>query len=102
MARNENRAQSIARLRNKAIRAVHAGLKQRGITIPEIEGASEDDDDLRNLQEWQALERAFDDADKAAENSARAGDSASSINTYPSADTMDSGVTGKSKTPKGL
>jgi hypothetical protein len=70
--REETRAESIERLRKAAIRDVKAGLKKRNIAIPEIEGASEDDAALRDLQEWQAIARVFEDADKASENSASA------------------------------
>ena len=101
MARKETRAESSSRLRSKASRTVHAGLKARGIVIPEIDGASDDDSDLRNLQEWQALERAFDDAEK----SAQAGNptwNADSAVSGLSADTMDSGKPASPKPGKGL
>jgi hypothetical protein len=100
--REETRAESIERLRKAAIRDVKAGLKKRNIAIPEIEGASEDDAALRDLQEWQAIARGFEDADKASENSASAENRGLNLNLTGSGagvmqDTMDSA----SKTGKG-
>lgn len=97
MARDkENRAESLDRLRKAAIRDVKAGLKKRNINIPEIEGASEDDAALRDVQEWQAIARAFKDADEAAESSAPADN-----RTWGSADASASSAgTMDSDTPK--
>jgi hypothetical protein len=97
--REETRAESIERLRKAAIRDVKAGLKKRNIAIPEIEGASEDDATLRDLQEWQAIARGFEDADKASENSASAENRTWGAVDTSSADAMDSGTpkTGKGK-----
>jgi hypothetical protein len=67
MTKGETRAESIERLQKQAMRKVHAGLKARGINIPEIEGASEDDAPLRNLQEWQAIASAFESDEKSAQ-----------------------------------
>jgi hypothetical protein len=95
MAKQETRAESLERLKSAAIRKVKAALKDRGITVPEIDGPAKDDAPLRNVQEWQALASAFD----AAENSAHAGN----VSSYPSADAMDSAPdAGKTTGKKGV
>jgi hypothetical protein len=98
MARNESRAESIERLTQTAMRSVKAALKKRNISIPDIEGESEDDMPLRNLQHWQSVAKGLEDADSV-ENSAQAGNRA--VSSYPRADAMDS-VSDAGKGKKGV
>lgn len=99
MAKGETRAESLKRLQSAAIRKVKAALKERGITVPEIDGPSDDDEALRNVQEWQAIAKAFDEP----ELPAQADNRAFGVDRYASvqpADAMDSSTPDSTKTPK--
>ena len=56
---------SIHDLTQKAARAIRKSLKERGIEVPEVDGPSTDQPELRGLQELQEIHRALDAADVA-------------------------------------
>lgn len=86
---------SVGEATAKSFNKVKALLKERGITVEAIDGPSQDDKELRFLQELQQIEQAL-------ENSAREGNSA--VSSYPtvsaSAGAMDSGTPETSKSSK--
>jgi hypothetical protein len=79
----------------KSFSKVKALLKERGITVEAVDGPSQDDKDLRFLQELQQIERALE-----SENSSRAENPSLSLNLTGGGervmqDTMDKASKGK-------
>lgn len=54
MAKSE-RAKSIDKLIGSTVREIRNALKTRGISVPEVDGPSDNDLQLRGLQELQAI-----------------------------------------------
>lgn len=65
MAQKSARAASIDKLIGSTVREIRSALKTRGITVPEVDGPSDDDLQLRGLQELQAIAAALKTDDEA-------------------------------------
>lgn len=85
----------------KSFSAVKRLLKERGITVEAVDGPSQDDAQLRFLQELQQIERALETS---AENSATAGHStwSSALDTSSPAMIDSAAPSDSSKSKKGV